>query len=83
MATPLTELYFKTAFEQGQQLDSFFTINPNKQFNFSLAYKGVRSLGKYQHSLTSTGNLLVTSNYQSKNNRYQSSLHWSRKFGVP
>ena len=43
--TPLTELYFKTAFEQGQQLDAFFTVNTSEQFNFSIAYKGVRSLG--------------------------------------
>jgi hypothetical protein len=75
VATPLTELYFKTAFEQGQQLDAFFTINTSKQFNFSLAYKGVRSLGKYQHSLTSTGNFLMTSNYHTKNNRYIIRFH--------
>ena len=50
LPTPLTELYFKTAFKQGQQLDAFFSINTSKQFNFSIAYKGVRSLGAYQHS---------------------------------
>lgn len=73
--TPLTEIYFKTAFEQGQQLNAFFTINTSKQFNFSLAYQGVRSLGNYQQSLTSTGNLLITSNYFSKNNRYNVRFH--------
>ena len=73
--TPLTEIYFKTAFEQGQQLNAFFTINTRKQFNFSLSYQGVRSLGNYQQSLTSTGNLLITSNYFSKNNRYNVRFH--------
>ncbi|MCH2490555.1 MAG: putative porin [Flavobacteriales bacterium] len=73
--TPLTELYFKTAFEQGQQLDAFFTINTSKQFNFSLAYKGVRSLGLYQNNLTSSGNLRFTTNYSSKNNRYSLRAH--------
>ena len=73
--TPLTEIYFKTAFEQGQQLNAFFTINTSKQFNFSLSYQGVRSLGNYQQSLTSTGNLLITSNYFSKNNRYNVRFH--------
>ena len=68
--TPLTELYFKTAFEQGQQTDAFFTVNTSPQFNFSIAYKGLRSLGKYQHILTSSGNFRFTSNYQSKNKRY-------------
>ena len=31
--TPLTELMYKTAFEQGQLLDAFFTTNITKQFN--------------------------------------------------
>jgi len=73
--TPLTELYYKTAFEQGQQLDAFFTINTSKQFNFSIAYKGLRSLGKYQHVLTSTGNFRFTTNYHTKDNRYQARAH--------
>lgn len=73
--TPLTELYFKTAYAQGQQLDAFFTVNTSQQFNFSIGYKGVRSLGKYQHILTSTGNFLFTSNYHSKSKRYVVRAH--------
>ncbi|APY12809.1 hypothetical protein BWZ22_09615 [Seonamhaeicola sp. S2-3] len=73
--TPLTELFFKTAFEQGQLVDSFITINTSPQFNFSIAYKGLRSLGKYQNALTSTGNFRFTSNYQSKNKRYNARGH--------
>ncbi|WP_396601950.1 putative porin [Algibacter sp. R77976] len=73
--TPLTELVFKTAFEQGQLADSFFTVNTSEQFNFSIAYKGLRSLGKYQNILTSTGNFRFTSNYVSKNKRYQARGH--------
>ena len=73
--TPLTELIFKTAFEQGQLADSFFTVNTSDQFNFSIAYKGLRSLGKYQNILTSTGNFRFTSNYTSKNKRYQARGH--------
>ena len=74
--TPLTELFFKTAFEQGQALDAFFTVNTSKQFNFSVAYKGLRSLGKYQHILTSTGNFRVTTNYKTKNNKYKAQAHF-------
>lgn len=73
--TPLTELMYKTAFEQGQLLDAFFTINTSRQFNFSLAYKGLRSLGKYQHILTSTGNFRFTTNYKTKNNKYNMQAH--------
>jgi len=73
--TPFTELMYKTAFEQGQLLDAFFTVNTSKQFNFSIAYKGLRSLGKYQHILTSTGNFRFTINYRTKNERYSVRAH--------
>lgn len=73
--TPLTELYFRTAFQQGQQLDAFFTVNTSEQFNFSVAYKGVRSLGNYQQMLTSTGNFRFTTNYHTKNRRYKIRVH--------
>lgn len=73
--TPWTRLTYKTAFEQGQMLDAFFTVNTSRQFNFSIAYKGLRSLGNYQNSLTSTGNFRFTSNYASKNDRYKAKAH--------
>ena len=76
VATPLTEIYFKTTFEQGQQLDAFFTVNTSPQLNLSIAYKGVRSLGKYQQALTSTGNFRTTANYHTKNNRYRMRAHF-------
>ncbi len=68
--TPLTELLYRSALEQGQLADSFFTVNTSPQLNFSIAYKGLRSLGKYQQILTSTGNFRFTTNYSTKNDRY-------------
>ncbi len=68
--TPLTELYFKTAFQQGQQLDAMFTVNTSKEFNIAVGYKGVRSLGAYQHILTSTDNFWASTNYHTKNKKY-------------
>ena len=73
--TPLTELLYKSAFEQGQLADSYFTVNTSPQFNFSIGYKGLRSLGKYQNILTSTGNFRFTANYQTKNKRYFARTH--------
>jgi len=73
--TPWTRLTYKTAFQQGQMLDAFFAVNLSKQFNFSLAYKGLRSLGNYQNALTRTGNFRFTSNYKSKNDRYKANDH--------
>ncbi|MFP4846906.1 putative porin [Winogradskyella sp. PE311] len=73
--TPWTRLTYKTAFEQGQMLDAFFTVNLSRQFNFSIAYKGLRSLGNYQNTLTSSGNFRFTSSYSSKNKRYRAKGH--------
>ncbi len=73
--TPLTELYFKTVMEQGQSLDAFVTINTNERLNFSIAYKGLRSLGKFVNQLSSSGNFRFTTNYNTKNKRYFLKAH--------
>ncbi|WP_081868377.1 putative porin [Flavimarina sp. Hel_I_48] len=75
--TPLTELYFKSVFEQGQTLDAFYTMNTSKQFNFSIGYKGSRSLGKYQNILTSTGNFRFAFSYHTKDKRYNLKAHFA------
>jgi hypothetical protein len=73
--TPWTRLTYKTGFGQGQMLDAFFTLNLSKQFNFAIAYKGLRSLGDYQNTLSSSGNFRFTTNYKSKNERYRTKAH--------
>ena len=77
VATPLTDLYFKTVMEQGQSSDAFVTLNTSERFNFSIAYKGVRSLGKYINQLTSAGNFRFTSNYHNKSNTYFIKAHYT------
>lgn len=77
VATPFTELYFKTVMEQGQNLDAFVTLNLSKRFNFSMAYKGLRSLGKYINQLSSTGNFRFTSSYNTLNKRYYANAHFT------
>lgn len=73
--TPLTELYFKTALNQGQQLDALFTTNLSPEFNFSISYKGVRSAGDYENTLSSTKIFKFTANYLSKNKKYRFKAH--------
>jgi hypothetical protein len=77
VATPFTELYFKTVMEQGQNIDAFVTLNTSERFNFSIAYKGLRSLGKYINQLSSTGNFRFTTSYNTKNKRYYSNFHFT------
>jgi hypothetical protein len=73
--TPMTELFFKTTFEQGQLLDALLTFNMSPRLNFSLAYKGFRSLGKYQFSQAESGNFRTSANYSTADARYRLRAH--------
>ena len=75
VATPMTELMFKTTFEQGQLLDALLTFNMSRNLNMSIAYKGFRSLGKYNNDQAESGNFVTTGNYQSKSGRYDARWH--------
>lgn len=77
VATPVTELYFKTTIKKGQSADSFITLNTSENLNFSIAYKGLRSEGLYINQLSSTGNFRFTVSYNTKNKRYYSNAHYT------
>ncbi|WP_369695589.1 putative porin [Flavobacterium alvei] len=77
VATPVTELYFKSVMQKGQNVDAFFTVNTSPRFNFSLAYKGLRSDGKYINQMASTGNFRFTASYNTKNKRYFANTHFT------
>ncbi|UCE93304.1 MAG: putative porin [Flavobacteriaceae bacterium] len=68
--TPSTELMWSTVLEQGHLLDAMFTFNLSRQFNASLSFKSIRSIGKYRHSLTDHGAARITMGYHTKNKRY-------------
>lgn len=68
--TPTSELMFLTTLEQGQYLESLFTVNFSRRFNASIAYTGLRSLGKYRRSLVSQGIFRTTFHYRTKENQY-------------
>jgi len=74
--TPTSELMFRTGLEQGQVLDALITMNTSRQLNYSFAYKGLRSLGKYRNSLASHGNFRTTFNYHSKTKKYYLKGHF-------
>lgn len=76
VATPVTELYFKTVMKQGQNVDAFFTVNVSPRLNFSIAYKGLRSEGRYINQLSSTGNFRFTTSYNTLNKRYFANAHF-------
>jgi hypothetical protein len=77
VATPVTELYFKTVMQQGQSIDAMIAVNTSPQFNMSIAFKGLRSLGRYINQLTSAGNFRFTSSYNTLNKRYYLNFHYT------
>ena len=73
--TPMSDMFFKTTFEQGQLLDARLTFNTSRRLNFSISYKGHRSQGKYRIDQARSGNFRATTNYETKNSRYTMRAH--------
>ena len=75
VATPFTEIFAKSTFEQGQILDAIVSINLSPEFNFTLAHKGYKSLGKYQNSRSRGNQFRFSSNFKSKNDKLNIKSH--------
>jgi len=68
--TPTSELMYRKGIQQGQVADVFLTANTSKEFNIYVAYKGVKSEGRYQNSKSDQRNFRTSFNYHTKNKRY-------------
>lgn len=75
--TPTTEILYRTGLQQGQVLETLFTLNFSKRFNVGLKYRGLRSLGNYRNSLASHGNFSTVFSYRNKSEKYQIRGHVS------
>ena len=75
MPSSYTELFFKTTFEQGQNLDATLAINTSPKFNIAVSFKGFRSLGKYNSSLSRSRLFRISTQYQTYNHRYRLRMH--------
>jgi len=76
VATPVSELYFKTTIVRGQSTDVFFALNPSPRLNFSIAYRALRSEGRYINQEAKTGNFRFTTSYNTKDGRYVANAHY-------
>ncbi len=74
--TPMTEFQYNNGYKQGHSLSSLFTHSINSQLNYSIQYKGLRSTGKYMEQLASNNTFLITTNYHTKNRRYDMWTHY-------
>jgi hypothetical protein len=77
VATPFTDLFYRSVVQQGQVLDAFVTLNTSENLNFAVGYKGLRSLGSYINQLSSNGNFRFITSYNTKNKRYFLKLHFT------
>ncbi|RZK71003.1 MAG: hypothetical protein EOO92_20730, partial [Pedobacter sp.] len=77
VATPFTDLFYRSVIQQGQIMDAFITVNTSENLNFAVGYKGLRSLGKYINQLSSNGNFRFITSYNTTNKRYQLKLHFA------
>jgi len=77
--TPTTEILYRTGMQQGQVLDVLFTLNFSRRFNVGIAYRGLRSLGKFRNSLASHGNFRTLFSYRTQNERYEIRGHLAKQ----
>ncbi len=77
VATPTTSFNFNSGIKNGAALQSHYTQNIGKNFNFSIGYQGIRSLGLYQNDLTSVQNFLVSAHFASPKVPYRAYGHYN------
>lgn len=74
--TPTTSFVYHTAMRNGAALQTTYTQNIGKNFNFAAEYMGLRSQGFYDNSLAANNNTHISANYRSKNGRYEAFTHF-------
>lgn len=74
--TPTTTIVYHNAMQNGGVLQTTYTQNVGKNFNFALEYMGLRSQGFYKRSLAAHNNFIISAQYHSKNGRYDAFAHF-------
>ena len=74
--TPTTAFIYHNAVRNGAQLQSTYTQNIAKNFNFAVEYIGLRSQGLYRNSLAANNSTEFSGHYFSKNRKYEAFAHF-------
>ena len=74
--TPTATFIYHNAIKNGAALNSTYTQNIGKRFNFALEYTGLRSQGMYRNSLAANNNTLFSGHYVSKSGNYELFAHY-------
>ncbi|MDR2235925.1 MAG: putative porin [Chryseobacterium sp.] len=74
--TPTASFIYHTAMKNGAALNSTYTQNIGKRFNFAVEYMGLRSQGFYRNSLAANNNTIFSGHYVSKSGNYELFAHY-------
>jgi hypothetical protein len=74
--TPTATFTYHNAMRNGAALNSTYTQNIGKRFNFALEYMGLRSQGLYRNSLSANNNTIFSGHYVSKSGNYELFAHY-------
>ncbi|CAD7803811.1 hypothetical protein CHRY9390_01134 [Chryseobacterium aquaeductus] len=74
--TPTATFIYHTAMRNGAALQSTYTQNIGKRFNFALEYDGLRSEGMYRRQLSANNKTLFSGHYTSKSGNYELFAHY-------
>ena len=74
--TPTTAFIYHNSVRNGAVLQSTYTQNIGKEFNFAVEYTGLRSQGHYLNSLAANNEVLFSGHYRSKNGKYEAFGHF-------
>ena len=74
--TPTTAFIYHNSVRNGAVLQSTYTQNIGKEFNFAVEYSGLRSQGHYRNSLAANNEVLFSGHYRSKNGKYEAFAHF-------
>ncbi|MBV8324730.1 putative porin [Chryseobacterium sp.] len=74
--TPTATFIYHNAMRNGAELNSTYTQNIGKRFNFAIEYMGLRSQGLYRNSLAANNNTIFSGHYVSKSGNYELFAHY-------
>ncbi len=74
--TPTTAFVYHNAMRNGAALQSTYTQNIGKNFNFAVEYIGLRSQGLYRNSLAANNSLEFSAHYRSPKGKYEAFAHF-------
>lgn len=74
--TPSTEFIYENGLREGQYLSTTFAHNITPQWNYSVRYRGLRSVGRYPNSLAANNAFITTLSHKAKNERLNIWMHY-------